>query len=91
VKKGLALYALAAYAFLHVPLLILAVFSFNSSRFAVWQGFSLQWYGAIARDRNLMESSLNSLIIAVAATITATVIGTLAAYGLWKRRTRGFA
>ena len=90
-KKGLALYALAAYAFLHVPLLILAVFSFNSSRFAVWQGFSLQWYGAIARDRNLMESSLNSLIIAVAATITATVIGTLAAYGLWKRRTRGFA
>ena len=90
-KKGLALYALAAYAFLHVPLLILAVFSFNSSRFAVWQGFSLQWYGAIAQDRNLMESSLNSLIIAVAATITATVIGTLAAYGLWKRRTRGFA
>ena len=84
-RRGLALYALGAYAFLHVPLLILAVFSFNSSRFAVWQGFSLQWYRAVADDSNLIESSVNSLIIATAATATATVLGTLAAYGLWKR------
>ena len=84
-RRGLALYALGAYAFLHVPLLILAVFSFNSSRFAVWQGFSLQWYRAVADDSNLIESSVNSLIIATAATVTATVLGTLAAYGLWKR------
>jgi spermidine/putrescine transport system permease protein len=84
VKKGLAAYAVFAYAFLHVPLLILAVFSFNSSRFAVWQGFSLQWYRAVAADANLIESSVNSLIIAVAATIAATILGTLAAYGLWK-------
>jgi len=83
--RGLALYALAAYAFLHVPLLILAIFSVNSSRFAVWQGFSLQWYRAVADDSNLIESSLNSLIIAIAATAVATVLGTLAAYGLWKR------
>ena len=85
-KRGLAVYAVFAYAFLHVPLLILAVFSFNSSRFSVWQGFSLQWYRAAAADSNLIESSWNSLIIAVAATMIATVIGTLAAYGLWKRR-----
>ena len=32
-KRGLALYAVGAYAFLHVPLLILAVFSFNASKF----------------------------------------------------------
>jgi spermidine/putrescine transport system permease protein len=85
VKKGLAAYAVFAYAFLHVPLLILAVFSFNSSRFAVWQGFSLQWYRAVAADANLIESSVNSLIIAVIATIAATILGTLAAYSLWKR------
>jgi len=83
--RGLAIYALFAYAFLHVPLLILAVFSFNSSRFAVWQGFSLQWYRAVADDSNLIESSVNSLVIAIAATAFATVLGTLAAYGLWKR------
>ena len=84
-KKGLAVYAVLAYAFLHVPLLILAIFSFNSSRFAVWEKFSLQWYRAVAADANLIESSVNSLIIAVAATLAASVIGTLAAYGLWKR------
>ena len=84
-KRGLAFYAVTAYAFLHVPLLILAVFSFNSSRFTVWQGFSLHWYQAAFSDRELIESSVNSLIIAVAATALATLIGTLAAYALWKR------
>jgi len=85
VKKALAVYAVFAYAFLHVPLLILAVFSFNESRFAVWQGFSLQWYRAVAADGNLIESSVNSLIIAIVATVIAAIVGTLAAYGLWKR------
>jgi spermidine/putrescine transport system permease protein len=85
VKRGLAVYAVFAYAFLHVPLLILAIFSFNSSKFAVWESFSLQWYRAVAADANLIESSVNSLIIAIIATAAATIIGTLAAYGLWKR------
>jgi spermidine/putrescine transport system permease protein len=84
-KRGLAFYALCAYAFLHVPLLILAVFSFNSSRFTVWEGFSLTWYRAALADRDLLESAANSLIIAIAATVVATAIGTLAAYALWKR------
>ena len=82
----LAVYAAAAYAFLHLPLLILAVFSFNASKFTIWQGFSLRWYSAILQDRELMEASANSLIIGVAATILAVCCGTLAAYGLWKRR-----
>jgi spermidine/putrescine transport system permease protein len=85
VGRGLAIYALGAYAFLHVPLLILAVFSFNASKFTVWQGFSLRWYAAMAQDRDLIEAAANSLIIALAATALATVCGTLAAYALWKR------
>jgi spermidine/putrescine transport system permease protein len=84
-KRSLAVYAAAVYAFLHLPLLILAVFSFNASRFTVWQGFSFQWYQAALADRDLIESAVNSLIIAIAATVMATVIGTLAAYALWKR------
>ncbi len=81
----LGIYALAVYAFLHVPLFILAVFSFNSSKFTVWEGFSLHWYSAAFSDRELIESAANSLIIAIFATLLATIIGTLAAYGLWKR------
>jgi spermidine/putrescine transport system permease protein len=82
---GLSVYALAAFLFLHLPLLILAAFSFNASRFTVWQGFSLRWYAAALQDSQLIEASWNSLIIATVATAVSTIIGTLCAYGLWKR------
>jgi spermidine/putrescine transport system permease protein len=78
-------YALAAFLFLHLPLLILAAFSFNASRFTVWQGFSLRWYAAALQDSQLIDASWNSLIIATVATALSTIIGTLCAYGLWKR------
>jgi spermidine/putrescine transport system permease protein len=81
----LAIYAVLAYLFLHLPLLILAGFSFNESRFTVWQGFSLNWYRAAFHNQQLMEAAGNSLIIAIFATIFATIIGTLCAYGFWKR------
>ena len=84
-KRGLALYAVAAYAFLHLPLLVLAVFSFNSSRFTVWQGWSLDWYRAAIQDAQLGEAAWNSILIAVASTLLSTIVGTLCAYGLWKR------
>lgn len=84
-RQALGLYAVLVYAFLHVPLLVLAVFSFNSSKFTVWRGFSLDWYKAAFHDSSLIEASLNSLIIAVVASLLATVAGTLCAYGLWKR------
>lgn len=84
----LSLYAVAAYAFLHVPLIVLAVFSFNSSRFTKWESFSLEWYRHAFADPQMLESAVNSLVIAVLSTLLATVIGTLAAYGLWKRGSR---
>ncbi|HTR34355.1 MAG TPA: ABC transporter permease [Bryobacteraceae bacterium] len=90
-SPALALYALCAYLFLHLPLLILAVFSFNQSRFTVWQGFSFNWYAAALKDSQLLESTANSLIIAVVATLISTVFGTLCAYGLWKRNSRPLA
>ncbi len=84
-RRLLPAYAIAIYAFLHVPLLILALFSVNSSKFTVWQGFSLDWYRAAFRNPQLGEAAWNSLFIALISTLLATVIGTLCAYGLWKR------
>ena len=75
-SPALALYAVFAYLFLHLPLLILAAFSFNSSRFTVWEGFSLDWYRSAFQDAALAETARNSLIIAVAATALSTIIGT---------------
>ncbi len=84
-KRALPVYAACGYLFLHLPLAILAVFSVNAARFTVWEGFSLRWYRALLADRDLLEAAGNSLIIAAAATVFATVAGTLAAYALWKK------
>jgi spermidine/putrescine transport system permease protein len=84
-KRALPVYAACAYLFLHLPLAILAIFSVNASRFTIWEGFSLRWYRAMFVDRDLLESAANSLVIAVAATVLATVVGTFAAYALWKK------
>jgi spermidine/putrescine transport system permease protein len=86
VKRFLPAYACAAYLFLYLPLLTLGAFSFNNSKIAVWQGFTLAWYGALWHNSALLEGTLHSLIIAVIATGAATSIGTIAAYALWKKR-----
>jgi spermidine/putrescine transport system permease protein len=88
VKRWLAVYAVGFFAFLHLPLLTLAVFSFNSSRFTVWEHFSLEWYRAIFRDPELVEATWNSVIVALAATVISTVVGTMCAYALWKKKSR---
>lgn len=85
----LSLYAVGAYAFLHLPLLVLTVFSFNQSRFTQWEGFSLHWYAQAFGDPSLREATLNSLLIGGAATLLATSLGTMCAYGIWKKKAPG--
>ncbi len=87
-KRGLAIYAAAAYLFLHLPLATLVLFSFNASRFTLWEGFSLRWYQAVFTDPEMADAMWNSVIIAIVSTAIATVAGTLAAYALWKRGSR---
>lgn len=87
-RRWLGLYAAGVLLFLHVPLMVLGVFSFNESRFTVWEGWSLRWYRAAFGDGQLMEAAANSLIIGGMATVLATAAGTLCAYGLWKRASR---
>jgi spermidine/putrescine transport system permease protein len=84
-QRALGVYAAAVLIFLHAPLLILIAFSFNANRFTVWQGFSLEWYRAAMADAQLSEGLFHSIVIAVAASAISTVIGTLAAWGIWKK------
>lgn len=83
--RALGIYAAMALAFLHAPLVILIVFSFNSGRFTLWQGFSLHWYRAAIQDPQLSEGLINSVIIALFASVISTIVGTMAAYGIWRR------
>lgn len=84
-RRWMAVFAFAVAIFLYLPLAVLVAFSFNSSKVAAWQGFTLSWYGNLMHDTRLLEGTENSFIIATGATVVATMVGTLAAYGLWKR------
>lgn len=83
-------YAAAAYALLHLPVLALAVFSFNDSRFsAAWSGFTLGWYRALLGRPDILAALRISLTVASVATVVATVLGTLLALALGRHRFRG--
>ena len=85
-KRALGVYAAMAFAFLYLPLIVLVVFSFNKSKFTVWEGLSLNWYRAVLNNADLASATRNSVIIAIVSAILSTAIGTMAAYGLWKRK-----
>ncbi len=78
-------------AFFYIPILSMMVFSFNKSRLAtVWGGFSVQWYGKLLHNGQIMDAALLSLQIALVSATIATVIGTMAGIALARfRRFRG--
>jgi spermidine/putrescine transport system permease protein len=83
IEPLLALNALLAYSFLYLPIAVLVLFSFSASRYAsIWGGFSLEWYAKLFHNPDIAQALLNSLVIAAATTLIATVLGTLAALGL---------
>ncbi len=65
---------------LHLPILVMVVFSFNNSRYSLkWTGFTLDWYRALLEDRGIHRELWNTLLLAGLSTIASTVLGTLAA------------
>ncbi|MBQ8349041.1 MAG: ABC transporter permease [Ruminococcus sp.] len=69
--------------FLYAPIFVLIVFSFNESKSSsVFTGFTLDWYKRLFNNRLIISSLVNTIIIAVAASIISTALGTLAAIGI---------
>jgi spermidine/putrescine transport system permease protein len=65
-------------AFLYLPIILLIVFSFNNNAFTQeWQGFTMQWYGALWDSREIWDAFSNSCLIAVKATILSVTLATL--------------
>jgi spermidine/putrescine transport system permease protein len=84
------IYLTAVYLFLYVPILVLVVYSFNDTKYSTnWQGFTLKWYAQLFTDSPLKEALINSLIIAVASSVFATVLGTLGAFAFYRYRFLG--
>lgn len=82
-KKLGKIYLALVLMFLYVPIFVLIVFSFNESKSrSVFSGFTLEWYKKLFENEIIMSSLVNTLIIAVAASIISTILGTLAAIGI---------
>lgn len=77
------------FLFLYLPIVVLVVYSFNTSRLnVVWEGFTLDWYGRVWQDTRLMRALKNSLVIATVTTVLSIFIGTVGAWLLHRYRYR---
>lgn len=89
-KSILASYSFLIYLFLYAPIIILIVYSFNNSKVnAVWMGFTTKWYYQLASDGDILTALKNSLLVAFLSTLISTIIGTLAAVGMYKYKFKG--
>ena len=89
-NKLAKLYSILIYIFLYLPIVILIVYSFNSSKYGTsWQGLTLDWYKKLYSNNLLIDSTKNSFLIAVLSASISTLIGTISALGLYSYRFKG--
>lgn len=76
--------------FLYVPILVMAAMGFNASPlYALPFDFDLVWYKALAGNEKLINAGIHSVVIAVANTVIATALGTMAALAFARYQFRG--
>lgn len=76
-----------ALVFLYLPLVIMAIFSFNDSKsLSSWSGFSLRWYQELFVNQQMIDAIIISVSIAILSTVISTVLGTITAIGVSKSK-----
>lgn len=83
--------AVATFAFLYIPLLCVAAFSVNASKFGLdWGGFTMDWYRKLMENEAILKAAVNTLFLGLVSTAISTVLGTMLAIGMyrypWKRK-----
>ena len=79
------------FLILYAPILVVILFSFNrSGSLSSFSGFSLYWYRELFRDQEALNALKNSLFLAVASSLLATLIGTLASFGIARAKSRRY-
>ena len=77
------------FILLYAPIVMLVLFSFNKAgSLNHFSSFSLYWYKELFRDAEALKALKNSLILAVSSSLLATVIGTFAALGIDRMRSK---
>ncbi len=78
---------LMVYVFLYIPIVTLVIYSFNASPLVtVWSGFTLDWYAALARDREVIAGLILSFKVALLSGLMSVVFGTFAGFALVRYR-----
>lgn len=90
IKTSSLVYTCLIYLFLYLPIIVIVVFSFNTSkRNIVFEGFTLDWYAGLFRNSALLSAFGNTMIVASASTLLSCIIGTFAAIGMYRYRFKG--
>ena len=85
-------YLVIVLIIMYLPIVLVILYSFNINKInSIWSGFTLSWYADLFRDRSMFEALLNSLILALLASLSAAVIGTLGVTGMVRMRMSGTA
>ena len=88
-KTASKIYTALIMVFLFAPIAILLVFSFNDSKsLSVFSGFSFRWYNELFKDTDTLRSVRNTLVLALSASLISTVMGTAAAVGIDRLRSK---
>lgn len=88
-KKSSKLYTALIFVFLYLPIAVLVLYSFNASNSTSnFDGFSLRWYKELFSDTATINALRNTLLLAILSSVIATVIGTSAAYGIFKMKNK---
>lgn len=73
--------------FLYLPIFTLILFSFNKSKSkGNWTGFTLHWYIELFKDGEILKALYYTLIIGISSTIISTILGTIAALGIYQMK-----
>lgn len=76
-----------ALVFLYLPLVVMAIFSFNDSKsLSSWSGFSLRWYQELFVNQQMIDAIVVSVSIAILSTVISTILGTITAIGISKSK-----
>jgi len=83
-------YLVLVLSFIYLPVVVLVLFSFQDGVLPVFPftGPSLQWYEKMLANERLVESLMNSVVVAILSSIVTTFLGFLAAYGMARRKPR---
>ncbi len=83
-SRWLALYAVAVFAFLYLPIAVLIIYSFNGEGVGGFppHNLTLDWYRTLFADGAIWDSVVNSVLVALAAVTIALAFGVPAALAL---------